>query len=68
MWAKSTAEGASAAISTRLSLSPTVRLRLRRVDRLGEWASELHAIAFGGDRTSLSPAALRSLRAQWRAL
>lgn len=67
MWDKSTLEGALAAISTRLSLAPTVRLRLKRLDRLGSWASELREVA-QGERSQLSPSALRSLRAQWREL
>ena len=67
MWAKSTVEGALSAISTRLALSPTVRLRLARVDEMGEWADELQAVV-AGERTTLSPLALRSLRSQWREL
>ena len=61
MWQKSSLEGVTAAISTRLALCPTVRLRLQRTERLGPWAAEL-AEVHGGERRRLSPGALRSLR------
>lgn len=65
MWEKSTLEGIQSAISTRLALAPTVRLRLMRLSALGPWASELHDITLGA-RASLSVEAVRSLRQQRR--
>lgn len=65
LWEKSSLEGVLAAISTRLALLPTVRLRLERWQTFGPWAQELHEIACG-DRRILSLNARRSLLAQRR--
>ena len=65
MWQKSTLEGVTSAISTRLAINPTVRLQLQRSDRLGPWARELLEVERGA-RRHLSVEALRSLRSQRR--
>ena len=67
LWGKSSLEGVLAAISTRLALSPTVTLRMRRSSELGPWARELHAVS-RGERTRLSKDARSSLRKQRREL
>ncbi len=65
MWRKSSVEGITAAISTRLSLSGSVRLRLSRSIRLGRWAVELDPPPSGQPRRRrLSAAALSSYRQQ----
>ena len=65
MWQKSSLEGVTSAISTRLALNPTVRLQLQRTERLGPWAKEIHEVE-QGERKALSREALRSLRSQRR--
>eukprot|EP00316_Scyphosphaera_apsteinii_P007974 CAMPEP_0119325100 /NCGR_PEP_ID=MMETSP1333-20130426/64988_1 /TAXON_ID=418940 /ORGANISM="Scyphosphaera apsteinii, Strain RCC1455" /LENGTH=819 /DNA_ID=CAMNT_0007332985 /DNA_START=217 /DNA_END=2676 /DNA_ORIENTATION=+ len=67
MWEKRTLEGVLSAISTRLALSPSVRLRLLRTHRFGRWASELNDVR-KGHRTRLSPEALVSYRRDRRKL
>ena len=47
------------------ALSPTVRLRLTRTNRLGPWAREVYDVS-RGRRASLSASALASLHAQRR--
>ena len=67
MWEKSTLEGVLAAISTRLAISPTIALRLRRTQHLGVWASEMREVV-DGKRSALSAEARASLRSQRREL
>ena len=64
MWRKSSVEGITAAISTRLSLSGSVRLRLSRSIRLGRWAVELDPPPSGQPRRRRLSAAALSYRQQ----